>query len=82
MGLLPMFKHDLKCMEIILYCAFLHVQCLENLIQKIYNPLHKGFENALFEMTIVLCGLGYSLLIPNNVCNDCNSLYFVSLVRR
>ena len=69
MGLLPMFKHDLKCTEIILYFAFslnlgsasiFYVMSRAMLIKFVpenIQSITQGFRNALFEMAILLSGL-------------------------
>ena len=69
MELLPMFKYDLKCIEIILYFAFslnlgsgsiFYIMSRAMLIKFVpenIQSITQGFRNALFEMAILLSGL-------------------------
>ena len=69
MELLPMFKYDLKCIEIILYFEFslnlgsgsiFYIMSRAMLIKFVpenIQSITQGFRNALFEMAILLSGL-------------------------
>ena len=69
MGLLPMFKHDLKFVEVMLYFAYsLHLgsasifyimsrAMLIKFVPENIQSITQGLRNALFEMAILLSGL-------------------------
>ena len=69
MGLLPMFKDDQKCIEVILYFAFslnlgsasifyiMSRAMLTKFVPENIQSITQGFRNALFEMAILLSGL-------------------------